>query len=78
MEHKWHECNCSEAGCMFCVGGLGACDVCKGFEGTLTTDCCGRPITKEEEHKIYKEGTLDFINGQWMNQSNYPRVENER
>ena len=78
MEHKWHECNCGSETCVFCAGGLDACDVCGGFggiEGTLTTDCCGRRLTKEEEDRIYKKGNLDFRNGQWVNEPNYPRTK---
>jgi len=75
MKHKWHKCNCNSGHCMFCDGGLGACDVCGGLEGTLTTDCCGRRLTQEEEDKIYKEGTLDFQDGKWVSKSNYPRTE---
>lgn len=66
MKHKFHECTCNKKGCMFCDGGLGLCDVCNGFEGTLTTDCCGRRITPEEEEAIYTEGTLDYKNGAWV------------
>ncbi len=69
MDHVWHECTCNRPGCMFCDGGLGYCTVCKGFEGTLTTECCGREITPEEEHAIYKEGILDFVNGEWRPKS---------
>lgn len=47
-------------------GELAFCTTCKGGEGSLTTECCGRPITEEEEHRIYKLGTLDFINGKWI------------
>ncbi len=65
-EHTWekHE-NCNNWSCPICVGGLRFCTTCKGGEGSLTTECCGRPITEEEEHKIYKLGTLDFIDGEW-------------
>lgn len=63
MKHVWHECKRSE--CFVCDGGLGWCTVCNGFEGTLTTDCCGRKITEQEEKAIYETKTLDFVNGQW-------------
>ena len=46
-------------------GGLAFCTVCKGGEGSLTTECCGRPITMKEEHKIYNLGILDFVDGIW-------------
>ncbi len=65
-EHTWakHE-NCSDWSCPICVGGLGFCTVCNGAEGTLTTECCGRPITEEEEHRVYIAGNLDFYDGKW-------------
>ncbi len=44
---------------------LAFCTTCKGGEGDLTTECCGRPITEEESNMIYKLGTLDFIDGEW-------------
>jgi hypothetical protein len=65
-KHKFFECHCNKPYCMFCDGGLGYCTVCNGFEGTLTTECCGRKLTEIEEDKIYKEGTLDFKEGQWI------------
>ncbi len=70
-EHTWFECKCNNARCMFCDGGLGACTVCKGFEGTLTTHCCDRPITKEEENRIYKIGDLDFRDGEWVDKPTF-------
>lgn len=71
IEHTWHKCNCDNVSCMFCVGGLGACDVCRGFEGTLTTHCCGRPITKKEEKRIYEIGDLDFRDGEWVDKPTF-------
>ncbi len=44
---------------------LASCTTCKGGEGSLTTECCGRPITEEESYRIYNLGTLDFIDGKW-------------
>lgn len=71
-EHKWHECNCKECLC----GEETCCDVCGGFEGTLTTDCCGRPITLEEAKHIYIIGDLDFRDGKWVCRPNLTRFEN--
>lgn len=59
--------------CQFCEGGLFACTVCGGFEGTLTTDCCGRKLTSEEKDRIYHAANLDFRDGEWVNEPNYPR-----
>lgn len=66
MEHIFYECKCNKTGCQFCDGGLRWCTVCNGFEGTLTTECCRRKITEEEEDKIYKQKVLDFKNGKWI------------
>ena len=73
-EHIWYKCDCYEVGCQFCDGGLGACTVCGGFEGTLTTECPGVRITPEQEDRIYKIGNLDFRDGEWVNKPNYPRT----
>ncbi len=50
---------------LVCGGSLGFCTTCKGGEGDLTTECCGRPLTSEESYRIYKVGDLDFIDGKW-------------
>jgi hypothetical protein len=73
MEHTQYKCTCNHPGCMFCDGGLFHCTVCNGFEGTLTTECCGRKLTEEEEHRIYNEGNLDYKGGEWVGEPNYPR-----
>jgi len=44
--------------------GLTWCTTCKTGECALTTECCGRPITKEEGRRIC-DGDLDFIDGVW-------------
>lgn len=67
MKHTWYKYpKPHDAGCMFCQGGLRHCTVCGGFEGTLTTDCCGRKITADEERRIYDLGTLDYRRGAWV------------
>ncbi len=73
MKHIFHKCSCDKVGCMFCDGGLSHCTVCNGFEGTLTTDCCGRRLTPEEEEAIYTMGHLDYRKGVWVNEPNYTR-----
>lgn len=71
MKHVFHDCgkDCQNPGsCQYCDGGLEWCPTCMGMEGSLTTDCCGRRITEEEEDAIYKTGTLDYRDGQgWVN-----------
>ncbi len=44
---------------------LAFCTVCKGGEGSLTTECCGRPMTEEETRRVYNVGDLDFVNRKW-------------
>ena len=44
---------------------LAFCTTCKGGEGELTTECCGRPMTEEECHRVYILGNLDFVDGKW-------------
>ncbi len=80
-QHKWFKCPsaCDLSYCAFCRGGLALCTVCGGFEGTLTTECCGRALTKAEEEAIYSERSLDFIGGQWVplsaaNSGNQPQA----
>lgn len=72
MDHTYYKCppSCDRMYCPHCQGGLSYCTVCKGAEGSLTQDCCGRPITEEEERKIYNEGTLDYRDGQWVQKAN--------
>jgi hypothetical protein len=65
MEHKYHKCNDNE--CRICNGGLADCEVCNGAEGSLTTECCGRPLSSREQERIYK-GFLDYKDGQWIGQ----------
>ncbi len=46
-------------------GELAFCTTCKGGEGELTTECCGRPMTEKERNDVYIVGNLDFIAGKW-------------
>jgi hypothetical protein len=45
--------------CHICDGGLALCVVCGGAEGSLPTECPGRPLTAAEEDAIMA-GTMDF------------------
>ena len=52
--------------CMFCDGGLFACTVCNGAEGSLPTDCPGARMTEERADAIYA-GNLDYREGRgWV------------
>ena len=67
MDHVYYKCppGCTNLSCMFCVGGLGGCTVCKAFEGTLPTECPGTPISEEDQQLIYK-ASLDYRAGKWI------------
>lgn len=64
-DHVPYDCKCHRAGCMFCDGGLFACDLCDSFEGATTTHCPKRKMTQAERDAVYA-GTLDFRNGEWI------------
>lgn len=56
---------CSEPyGCTLC--NLFYCTVCQGAEGSLPSECPGKPISEENQQLIY-QGTLDFQDGSWIN-----------
>jgi hypothetical protein len=63
-KHIRYECSGGHdyLGCQFCDGGLFACTVCGGFEGSLPTDCPGFKMTEEQEHRVYR-GLLDYRDG---------------
>lgn len=50
--------------CMFCDGGLFACDVCGSLEGATTTQCPGVAMTAEQVDEVYA-GRLDYRDGRW-------------
>lgn len=66
MQHTEYVCRCHRPYCQFCDGGLFACTVCKGFEGSLPTDCPNVKMTSEQEEAVYA-GTLDYREGRgWV------------
>lgn len=66
LKHSYYECSpeCDDSCCQFCRGGLGLCTICKGFEGTLTIDCCGFELNSHILEAIY-HGGLNYKNGEW-------------
>jgi hypothetical protein len=60
LEHVWHKCQCYEAGCMFCDGGLGLCTVCGAFEGQLLTHCPGYRLSEETLEACYRGNVKDL------------------
>lgn len=65
--HKLHVCDDEHYDgrmCQFCDGGLSACTVCGGFEGSLTTMCPGMPLTVDQLDAVYAK-LIDFNNFQW-------------
>lgn len=68
MKHTEYICksNHEYPGCMFCDGGLFACTVCGGIEGSLTTDCPGKRMTEAEQDEVYA-GRKDYREGRgWI------------
>lgn len=65
-EHKLHQCtgNHEQPGCMFCDGGLSACDTCGAFEGAWPDECPGRQMSAETSDDVY-QGKLNYRNGCW-------------
>lgn len=63
MEHELHSCNGES--CMICNGGLASCNTCRGAEASLTTSCCGRPLSSEEQDRV-QAGELDFVDGNFV------------
>ncbi len=66
MEHNFvkHE-DCTVADCIICVKKIDYCRICGGVGGTLTAECCGRPLPEYKEVLI-SEGKLDFFDGKWI------------
>ena len=62
--HTLHKCERDCAGCVYCLGGLAFCDVCKGAEASLPTDCPSRRLTADEQDAI-QAGTVDYVGGKW-------------
>lgn len=64
-KHHWARCVDCE-GCVLCNGGLSVCTVCGGAEGTLPTDCPGKPMSWDTGQQVY-EGLIDYRRGQgWI------------
>lgn len=61
MKHLAYVCKGGhdQPGCQFCDGGLFACTICNGFEGSVPTDCPGVPMTEEQADAVY-DGKLDY------------------
>lgn len=52
-------------GCAFCEGGLWACRVCGGLEGSMPSTCPSARMDAETSDAVYA-GRKDFRNGQWI------------
>lgn len=65
--HIRYECAESACdGCGYCAGGgLVSCVRCHGTEGTLPTECPGRPMSDREVNAVYRRA-LDFRAGTWV------------
>ena len=67
MDHQYHVCD--DEHCNICNGGLAWCVICHGAEGSLTTECCGRALSEEEQHNIHMKQILNYRDGQWRDES---------
>lgn len=67
MKHKFDRCkpDCDDPYCNICQGGLALCSVCRLYEGGLTTECPGVPVSADDSDRIYR-GEVDFRDGQWV------------
>jgi len=59
-----HE-NCERPSCVICDGGLQSCEVCKGAESSLPTDCPGARMTADQFDAV-TAGRLDYRSGGWV------------
>ncbi len=69
-KHIWRDvasCKCggNTGLCAVCDFGLAVCARCGGAEAGITTECCGRPMT-EEEQELVARGDLDYDMGVWF------------
>lgn len=63
MTHRTGQ-RCDDTGnCPVC--NLFVCELCRGFEGGLPTDCPGVPLHNDDQHLVY-DGRLDFVRGHWI------------
>lgn len=63
-------------GCVFCAGGLYACEVCRGGEATMTTQCCGRKLTDDEQDQVAAH-RIDFLRNRWWTADPLPTTPAE-
>lgn len=54
-----------DGACMFCDGGLFACAVCGGLEGSVPTQCPGAQMSDNLIDNVYR-GHTDYRNGHWV------------
>lgn len=78
MKHK-HVTTCLGGGpvsklcsCWHCT--LDVCEMCKAYEGALTTDCPGTPVDGDTQQKVYTT-TLDYTDAQGWHDSGKPMTE---
>lgn len=65
--HVGYECQkpCTRSHCQFCMGGLFACTLCGGLEGSVPTHCPKTRMLDPVSDLVYK-GKLDFKDGKWI------------
>ena len=53
--HVYYKCPRNCEGCQFCNGGLAACTVCGGGEGSLLPECPGVKLAPEQHEQNYRD-----------------------
>jgi hypothetical protein len=66
-QHTQYKCTqpCEKLYCQFCEGGLFACTICPGFEGSLTAECPGPQTIPEVVADLVWKDLVDFKDGFW-------------
>lgn len=67
-DHVKATCRKGCKGCPLCQDALFVCKTCGLIQGQLTSECCGRLVTEEEERSITNRD-LDFKHGRWVERS---------
>lgn len=69
-DHMFKQCDCGD--CHVCVWGMNECLVCKGAEGTLTTDCPKVPLCRDVLDQVFDK-EVDYVDGRWIVPPQCPR-----
>lgn len=75
-QHKYKICGCGE--CHTCTWGARHCLRCRGTEGSLPTDCPGKPMDSDTQDRVF-DREIDYVDGQWIApETSQPTVDGRR